>query len=1246
MENVKQLVEYLGFEKMDEKLYRFEFVNISCELKVDISKNIFIYPEKQGLIVENRQTCNFSDPENFVVFECVFRLLQIGYKPENIVIEPKWKVGHGASGGRADILIKDKSGNAFLIIECKTYGKEFDNAWKYMKIDGSQLFTYARQTDGATKYIVLYTSLIEDNNLKREYKLISLLDKGGYIGDNALFLAWKELYKQAFETHGVFEDNCEPFEIGKTKRTTDDLKELSHNDIQKKYHEFATILRKYNVSGRENAFDKLVNLFLAKIVDEANNPDDLLFVWKNASDDYYTMIDRIQRLYRDGMQKFLNEEVTYIENNAIEEAFCLFKNDPDATRDTIMGYFKKLKYYTNNDFALIDVYNEKLFYKNAEILQEIIIMLQDIKLKSDEQNQFLGDLFEGFLDQGVKQSEGQFFTPMPIVRFLVSALPLEKLINDKDEALRVIDYACGAGHFLNEYAAQIRKYVHPHQLSEYYSNIFGIEKEYRLSKVAKVSAFMYGQEEIHTVYGDALSGNEKVSEGSYDILISNPPYSVKGFLETLSEQERNAFDMMHVIDIKSIPKSKSIEVFFIERAKQLLAPSGIAVIILPSSILTNEDAVYTKARETILQYFDMIAIAEFGSGTFGKTGTNTVTLFLRRKAEHPSLSDHYKNRVDIWFKDDFDKDRVFDDMEILMAYCAHIKVNMEDYKTLLSATPNKTLLESSIFETYKTAFDKLTKIKNRMKQKTFQKMTAVDQKCEMDKRFIEYVCEIEKEKLYYFMLAFSNPQPVVIVKSPPEKAEMKKFLGYEWSTKKGNEGIKYLGSSYSDDEDEDKKALSRLRGIKSIQTPLFNPVDLVAPEKINTIIRNNFNGISEGENEFVNHHRLVDMLNFSGVKFNKAISLSAAQVVEINSKYPLVSMDKLAVISRGASPRPIDEYITTEDDGVNWIKIGDVAAGEKYITSTNEKITQEGAKKSKAVKAGDLIISNSMSAGRPYILKISGCIHDGWLLLSDISSDIDRDYFYYVLSSRTVQKSLLSKSLGGVVQNLNTTRVSNLQIPLPPLDIQREIVAACEAADEAYNFVRMNIEEYYKRIDQLFSEMDVIAENRYNLGDTSLFHVSIGRRVTESQLVTNGEMPVYSANVFTPFGYINERLITDFSVPSVLWGIDGDWMVNYMPADVEFYPTDHCGILRVNTDKINLRVLAWCLEQEGNRQGFSRSLRASTSRIKRLIINLPAIEAQNKIAAQVLDYETQIAEAKQRLKSLEIRRKEMLADLL
>lgn len=154
----------------------------------------------------------------------------------------------------------------------------------------------------------------------------------------------------------------------------------------------------------------------------------------------------------------------------------------------------------------------------------------------------------------------------------------------------------------------------------------------------------------------------------------------------------------------------------------------------------------------------------------------------------------------------------------------------------------------------------------------------------------------------------------------------------------------------------------------------------------------------------------------------------------------------VCTIVRGASPRPIKQFITDDSNGVNWIKIGDVAPGAKYITGCSEKITQEGAKKSRAVKPGDFILSNSMSFGRPYILQIDGCIHDGWLAISDFEDYLTADYLYHVLTSNYIQKEMKKKaSFGGAVQNLNADIVRSIEVPVIPKEKQTAIVAVLDS---------------------------------------------------------------------------------------------------------------------------------------------------------------------------------------------------------
>ncbi|MDM8237591.1 restriction endonuclease subunit S [Pseudoflavonifractor phocaeensis] len=168
------------------------------------------------------------------------------------------------------------------------------------------------------------------------------------------------------------------------------------------------------------------------------------------------------------------------------------------------------------------------------------------------------------------------------------------------------------------------------------------------------------------------------------------------------------------------------------------------------------------------------------------------------------------------------------------------------------------------------------------------------------------------------------------------------------------------------------------------------------------------------------------------------------KVFEIPENWTWVKLGKVCIIARGGSPRPIKEYITTADDGVNWIKIGDTEKNGKYISSTVEKIKPSGVSKSRMVHAGDFLLTNSMSFGRPYILKIDGCIHDGWLVISQINKIFDQDFLYWMLSSNYAYMQFCGKVSGAVVKNLNSDKVANSVFPLPPLPEQKRIVARLE----------------------------------------------------------------------------------------------------------------------------------------------------------------------------------------------------------
>lgn len=170
-------------------------------------------------------------------------------------------------------------------------------------------------------------------------------------------------------------------------------------------------------------------------------------------------------------------------------------------------------------------------------------------------------------------------------------------------------------------------------------------------------------------------------------------------------------------------------------------------------------------------------------------------------------------------------------------------------------------------------------------------------------------------------------------------------------------------------------------------------------------------------------------------------------------------LGEVCIIERGGSPRPIKDYITNDSDGLNWIKIGDTDPQGKYIYSTKEKIKSTGLKKTRFVNVDDFLLSNSMSFGRPYILKTNGCIHDGWLVLSEYQHNLNIDFFYYLLLSSNVQRQFKQKAQGSTVSNLNTQRVSGVEISFPKITEQQRIADRLDALSANVKALQTNYAE-------------------------------------------------------------------------------------------------------------------------------------------------------------------------------------------
>lgn len=189
------------------------------------------------------------------------------------------------------------------------------------------------------------------------------------------------------------------------------------------------------------------------------------------------------------------------------------------------------------------------------------------------------------------------------------------------------------------------------------------------------------------------------------------------------------------------------------------------------------------------------------------------------------------------------------------------------------------------------------------------------------------------------------------------------------------------------------------------------------------------------------------------------------------NEWKYVALKDIFNIARGGSPRPIDRFITEEPDGVNWIMIGDASASSKYITKTKKRIKKTGVSRSRLVNPGDFLLTNSMSFGHPYIMKISGCIHDGWLVLSPQHADVDQDYFYHLLGSKVVYSEFQRRAAGATVKNLNIDLVKSIEVPLPPIAEQKRIAAILDQAEALRSLRREAIGQLEELGRSVFLEM-------------------------------------------------------------------------------------------------------------------------------------------------------------------------------
>ena len=1020
-------------------------------IEIDVVKNSINYGEK--IKSENKTTQNFSQPENFVVLECVNRLLEKGYKPENIILEKTWNAGHGTSG-RLDICVTRDDGSEYLLIECKTYGKEFDKEFARMKKDGGQLFTYFKFSNKAD-VIMLYASELKGKEIVYRNEIIKIEDdyRTGDVKD--FYEKWNKLTKD----NGVFEEWVKPYNFQSKAITKEQLKEIGYEDSSFIFNRFLEILRHNVVSDKGNAFNKIFTLFLCKVYDETSRLDgeELKFQWREGNDNHVDFQLRLTDLYSKGMYKFLDRTVSDFNEDDFNKR-C--KNLNNETKDFLLKEVNKLRLEKNNEFAIKEVYDNQSFEENAKVVKEVVELLQGFKIRYNKRQQYLSDFFERLLTTGLKQEAGQYFTPVPISQFIIKSLPIDTIVADKlmqkdGEILPyMIDYAAGSGHFITEYMHEVQNFInnqnelkkHIEPTAKKIKNwqedhfdwatqyVYGVEKDYRLVKVGKVGCYLHGDGLANVILSDGLANFSKCKDyrdklkkdakdtskdnQQFDILLSNPPYSVSAFRQTTRDYyTENDFELYDSLT----DNSSEIECLFVERAKQLLKDGGVAGIILPKSIL-EKGGIYTKTREIILKYFEIVAITELGSNTFMATGTNTVVLFLRRRNNYDCIN--LKQFIEQFFVDfqDVNPPEPFNKIELqrpVEKYVNHVweNITFEDYVTLLKKEPNNAVVNHEIYKEYR----------KKLKVKT-------------EKDFWNVLIETEKEKLLYFILAY--PQKIVLVKTG-EKEDEKHFLGYKFSDRRETQGI-----------------LSMKIG-KTIEecTHLFDFKSFDNQQKASAYIYKAFGGhfdltINESLKNNVFYCNLIQLFTFNNTNFEKDLSLTFKEKVEFDTKLDKRRLGNIFVkIESGKRPKGgVAQYrsgipsLGGEHIGIdgkmNYTKMKFVP--EEYFQSTQQGILED----LDILLCKDGALTGKVALFRKIDFQYSKGMINEHVFALRTDNENSQKYVFYVLYSKQGQKILKANVTGTAQGGLNRSNLENIQIPFPSIDIQQKIVSEIEILEE------------------------------------------------------------------------------------------------------------------------------------------------------------------------------------------------------
>lgn len=407
---------------------------------------------------------------------------------------------------------------------------------------------------------------------------------------------------------------------------------------------------------------------------------------------------------------------------------------------------------------------------------------------------------------------------------------------------------------------------------------------------------------------------------------------------------------------------------------------------------------------------------------------------------------------------------------------------------------------------------------------------------------------------------------------------------------------------------------------------------------------NQWQNAINAQTDFITDSKMITLVDKSKLAENGEYNLTASRYKETqdlsNCKWDMVKLGDVCNIARGGSPRPIQDYITNNPNGLNWLKIGDIKENAKYIYSTFEKIKPEGLSKTRQVNKGDFILSNSMSFGRPYIMQISACIHDGWLALQDISPKLNKDFLYHILSSEVVKQQFLKYAVGSTVKNLKSDTVKCVEIPLPPLEVQEEIVKELDGYQAVIDGAQKIIDNWkptlpinpeWKKV-----KLGDVCELTYGYTDTAL-EAGDTRFIRITDIDAFGQIKDYDCKYINSNNEIDKYLLHNNDIivarTGATYGKTALFKGNYKAVYASF-------LIKLDFDKTKVyNPYYWAFAQSQDYINQAAKLVSGVAQpqfnanaIKNIEFYIPSIEIQKEIVLKIQEEEKVIEECRKLIK--------------